>query len=418
MPLSIVCTGCGKNFSLPDTYAGRAGKCTKCGTSLVVPSVAALHDLGVSGEQLDAFENAPPPPAQVAAPRAAQPAKVTIDKAIGGYQIQGKLGDDKSTVFLARSPEGKTVALKILPRQVTAKSPNAGKRFLREARSLFNLAHPNVVTILDAGEELGTLYLAMEYFEGRTLRAVMAEEGGRLSEPEALRIATQVARGMAHLEKHKLVHRNVKPDHVLVGKDGLVKLVGLGLVKASEEASEGEAELTGLGTLVGTPHYMSPEQARGDRVYNAGTDMFSLGVTLYEVLAGEVPWTGKSPMAVLQAISKTPPPPLAQKNPAVSPATVLVVEKLLAKNPEERYPTTDVLVRDLQAIAELELEAGKPPSFRAGGAGQAGGGSGSKQISREAPVGPIPFPPALLLVLGFVAIALIAGVVVFLAMRI
>src|SRR5206468_3352738 len=107
------------------------------------------------------------------------------------------------------------VALKILPGEITAKSPTAGKRFLREARSLFSLVDKNVVTVLDAGEELGTLYLAMEYFEGRTLRAVAAEHGGQIREPDALRIATQIARGLAHLEKNKLVHRNVKPDHVL-----------------------------------------------------------------------------------------------------------------------------------------------------------------------------------------------------------
>ncbi|MBI3723186.1 serine/threonine protein kinase [bacterium] len=344
------------------------------------------------------------------------PRNVTVGNKIAGYKIESKLGDDKSRVFLAVSPQGKNVALKILPPEVTAKSPNAGKRFLREARSLFSLVHENVVTVLDAGEDVGTLYLAMEYFEGKTLRALAAEQGGRMSEPDALRIATQVARGLAHLEKNKLVHRNIKPDHVLVGAGGLVKLVGLGLVKASEEKSEREADLTGMGTLVGTPHYMAPEQARGEQVYNAGTDMFSLGVTLYEVLAGEVPWKGERPMAVLGAISKTPPPPLVSKNPAVSPATVLVVEKLLAKTAEGRYPTTDVLVLDLVAIAEVKLEAGKPPSFT--GKSTAPSGARAKAASREgADAGPAPGDSTrvALLAAGVVALAVIAVALIVLA---
>jgi serine/threonine protein kinase len=358
--LTVNCTACGKSFTVPDHYAGRAGKCTKCGAPMTVPAAGAPPSLNpamlASEDQMSEFEKAP-------APAAAKP--VSLGNSLAGYKLLKKLGDAKSMVVLADAPTGGNVALKVLPAAVVAKSPTAAKRFLRESRSLFGLAHPNVVSLLDAGEDVGSYYLAMEYFEGRPLRDVISEKG-KVPEPEALKLARQVASGIGHLEKHKLVHRNVRPEHILVNASGAVKIVGLGLVRSAEE--DDSAPVTMQGMFVGVPQYMAPECATGQGEVDSRADFFSLGVTLYEMLAGQVPWTDKSPLKTLQMIRTAPPPPLLEKNPGVSPATALVVEKLLSKDPAARYQSAGALVSDLEAIERLELVDGKPPSFVAGGA--------------------------------------------------
>src|SRR5437763_724323 len=145
MPFTVTCASCKKQFQVADQYAGRAGKCTQCGAPMQVPAAGAPMQVPATGGEGSLGT-------------------------LAGYKLLRKLGDSKSTVVLADSPQGQRIALKVLPQESVSKMPVAAKRFLRESRSLFGLAHPNVVGMLDAGEELGNLYLAMEYFEGRTLR--------------------------------------------------------------------------------------------------------------------------------------------------------------------------------------------------------------------------------------------------------
>jgi serine/threonine-protein kinase len=355
MPISVTCGACKKQFSVPDHYAGKTGKCTQCGAPILAPSAPSFG----SDDQLGSFEGSPPPPQQQVVKTG-----LSLGSTIAGYKLQKRLGADKtSSVFLAQGPKG-PVALKVLPPEITAKSPNAAKRFLRESRSLFGLDNRNVVSILDAGEELGTLYLAMELFSGRTVRDLMAERGGKVPPAEALDVTLQVARGLDFFNSQKLVHRNLKPEHVLVGGDGQVKIVGLGLVK-SEEPGDDAAPLTMKGVAVGTPAYMSPEQGRGDPELDIRTDLWSLGITLYEMLAGEVPWFHKQPLRLFSMVENDPIPPLREKNPTVSPTVELVIEKLLRKKREDRYQTPLEVVADLEAIASGNLVQGKPPSFTA-----------------------------------------------------
>lgn len=305
--------------------------------------------------------------------------QVTIGRELGDYEIVQKLGGDKSTVFAAKSPKG-MVALKVMPHAIISQSPTTGKRFLREARSLFGLTHPNVIKCLDAGEELGTYFLAVEGLSGKDLERLLAESGGMLPEPRAIELALQAAKGLGYLAERSLVHRNVKPEHLFVTADGTVKLVGLGLVR---EAEGGGGALTMKGKIVGTPQYMSPEQARGEDL-DVRADLYSLGITLYRMLCGKLPFDHKVPTRVLQMLAADPPPPLQQQNPQVGNATAAVVEKLLAKEADDRYQTAADLVEDLEAIRDQQLVAGVPPviareaSQRASGTGPAASSKGGK----------------------------------------
>ncbi|MCA8925500.1 MAG: serine/threonine protein kinase [Planctomycetes bacterium] len=279
----------------------------------------------------------------------AQP--IAIGRTIAGYDLVKKLGSSQSSVFLARSPQGAAVALKILPQQLVSRSPSAGKRFLREARALFGLAHPNVVRMLDAGEELGTYYLAMEYFEGPTAQELLAQRGGRIEEALVYRLAGQAARGLACLHQRGLVHRNVKPEHLLINRAGELKLIGLGLVRESED--EGPNRVTMKGAILGSPQYMAPEQARGQEL-DGRSDLYSLGVAIYELVSGTVPFPDKSPARVLQRLSQEVPPPLRDRNPNASAQLERLVARLLAKLPDERYADAGAVADDLESLSRGE----------------------------------------------------------------
>jgi serine/threonine-protein kinase len=355
MAITVSCGSCKKQFSVPDHYAGKTGKCTQCGAAILAPSAPSM----ASEEQLVTFGS-----------DGKVKAAIGIGSALGAYKLQKKLGPETSTVFLAQGPKG-PCAVKVLPQAMTQKSPTAAKRFLREARTLFGLEHPNVASVLDAGDELGTLFLAMELFSGRTARDLMAERGGKVPPAEALGIALQVAKGLEHLHAQKLLHRNLMPEHILIGPDGGAKIVGLGLVKSEES----EQALTVKGMTMGTPQYMSPEQGRGETELDIRSDLWSLGITLYEMLGGAVPWNNKSALRVCSMAANDPLPPLREKNAQVSPTVVLVIEKLLAKKKEERYQSPTELIVDLQAIQDGTLVQGKPPSFTAAAPATAPGGT-------------------------------------------
>jgi serine/threonine-protein kinase len=278
---------------------------------------------------------------------------------LGAYTLGARLGDEKSSVYQANGPKG-ACAVKILPQQVAESSPTAGKRFLREARSLFGLEHPNLVRSFDAGEELGTYFLAMDYVQGQTLADVLRNAGGKLSEVDALKVMTQVARAVAALQEKGLVHRNIKPAHILVDQQRMVKLVGMGLIRSSGDAKE--AQVTGAGVIVGTPQYMSPEQALAKDL-DSRSDLYSLGVSLYECLAGEPPFYDKVPSRVVARLVKEEVPHVHTKAPEVTQALAAVLERLLAKDPGDRYEEAEDVVGDLEAIQTNRLENGLPPSF-------------------------------------------------------
>ena len=261
-------------------------------------------------------------------------------RTVGRYTILSPLGrGGMGIVYRAHDPRlGRDVALKFLPPQLNL-SEGSEERLLEEARAAAALEHPNVCTVHEIGEtEDGRVFLAMPCYEGQSLTERLSK--GPLPVDEAVGIAAQIARGLSAAHARGIVHRDVKPGNVLLGQDGVVKLLDFGLAKAID------ATLTRPGIQPGTVGYMSPEQARGDPV-DARTDLWSLGVVLYEMLTGARPFRGGNDHAVLQAIRHDEPEPVEEQRPETPAALAAVVERLLRKNPAERYASAEALLADL-----------------------------------------------------------------------
>ena len=276
-----------------------------------------------------------------AIPRSARPADPDRSgETLGHYQLEAKIGEGgMGVVYAARDTKlGRSVALKLLPRAVTG-DPSRRKRLLREARAAAAITHPSIATIYEAGEIDGDVFLAMEKIEGRTLRAWIDEtEGGRVAIEEALRIIQAIADGLAQAHDKGIVHRDVKPENVMLMDGGAVKVLDFGLAKLGPTAPEqGESDLaTRAGGLLGTPSYMSPEQAKGHAVGPPG-DVFALGIVLYEMLTGKRPFVGVSAAEVFIAIDRDEPPLPSRVNPRVTIALERLVMRCLAKNPSRRF---------------------------------------------------------------------------------
>ncbi len=231
------------------------------------------------------------------------------DRMIAHYRLVSKLGEGgMGVVWRARDTRlDRDVALKTLPPDLVG-DPSRRERFIREAKAAAAVSHPNIAAIHDVGEADGVVYLAMELVEGRTLRQVASER--RLPIPRALGIAAQIAEGLGRAHREGIVHRDIKPDNVIVGESGHAKILDFGLarlrgVKEKEQADLAEREtvaaLTDEGQTVGTVPYMSPEQARG-KPTDGRSDLFSLGIVLYELVAGRLPFRGETKMDVMSAI--------------------------------------------------------------------------------------------------------------------
>ncbi|MFL6200563.1 MAG: serine/threonine-protein kinase, partial [Thermoanaerobaculia bacterium] len=234
------------------------------------------------------------------------------------------------------------VALKFLPPELT-RDPDAKARFLQEARAASSLDHPNICTIHEVGEtEDGQIYLAMPLYDGETLRKRI--ERGPLTIEDAIDLAEQIARGLSKAHRGGIVHRDVKPANLMVTGDGVVKILDFGLAKLA-----GAAAITRTGSSVGTPAYMSPEQSRGEEVDHR-TDLWSLGVVLYEMVAGRRPFRGDHEQAILYSLLHEDPVPLTQARPGTPTELEQIVEGLLAKDPAQRYPSADGAMGDLRAL--------------------------------------------------------------------
>ena len=274
-------------------------------------------------------------------------------RTLGSYQITEELGrGGMAVVYRAYQPSlNRYVAIKVLPPQLSFDQQFVD-RFQREARAAANLRHPNIVVIHDVGHHDGTYYIVMEYLEGRTLKELV-EQTGPLPPQRAARIVEQIAAALDYAHQRGFVHRDVKPANVFVGEGDRVTLTDFGIAKAASETEH----LTRTGTLMGTPEYMSPEQAEGGAVDHR-TDLYALGVVLYQMLVGHVPFRGTTPHAVLHNVIYEAPLPPRQFNPDLSPALEQVVLKAIAKQPGDRYQQGSALVKDLRrALAEPGTKA-------------------------------------------------------------
>jgi TolB-like protein len=266
---------------------------------------------------------------------------------IGGrYEVQSVAGrGGMGVVYKAQDTKLKrTVALKFLPHEWTADAA-ARERFIHEAQAASALDHPNICTIYEIEEtDDGRMYISMAFYEGESLRDRI--KSGPLKTEEAVDIAIQVGQGMAEAHQKGIVHRDIKPANILMTKDGAAKIVDFGLAKLA-----GRVQLTREGTTLGTVAYMSPEQARGDAV-DERTDIWSLGVVLYEMLSGKLPFKGEFEQTLIHSILKSDPEPITKSRKDLPPGLENIIAKALSKNPTARYRTMDELVEDLKAVAE------------------------------------------------------------------
>ena len=272
---------------------------------------------------------------------------------LGDFRLVAKLGaGGMGTVFKAEQVSKKRlVALKVMNKDLTAK-PGYVQRFHREARAMGKLDHPNLVRCFAAGEQFGFAYLAMEFIDGGSLQDRLAN--GPLSVSEAVTVVIDVANGLQAAHEIGLVHRDVKPDNILITKAGVPKVTDLGLAKAADEESSG---LTQTGIGIGTPLYASPEQVRDAKTVDARSDVYSLGCVLYACLVGRPPFVADSLLGMITAKEKGSYVPASVAKPGVPTALDRVLSKMLAKVPDHRYDSCALVAQELTWCG---LTAGPP----------------------------------------------------------
>ena len=263
----------------------------------------------------------------------------------GRYKIIRKLGSGgMANVYLAEDQElGRRVAIKILNER-HANDEQFVDRFRREAKHAAGLSHPNIVAIYDRGEAEGTYYIAMEYLDGRSLKELIVARG-----PAPVHVAIDYARkildALRFSHRNGIVHRDIKPHNVIVDAEGRVKVTDFGIARA------GTSQMTEVGSIIGTAQYLSPEQAKGAPV-DQTSDLYSVGIVLYELLTGKVPFTGDSPVEIaMKHISAIPEPPSSLR-PDIPEDLDLIVLRALGKTPEERYPSAEEMDKDLARVAQ------------------------------------------------------------------
>ncbi len=266
---------------------------------------------------------------------------------LGRYIIQEEIGKGgMGIVYRAYDPEiDRKLALKVL-RADMAEDEEIVQRFLREAKAAGRLAHPNIVTVYDVGEDGGMPFIAMEFLSGISLEEMIKQ--GPLPLRDALRFSGQIAHALHYAHREGVVHRDIKPSNIIVGGDGQVKITDFGIARVQDISS---SEQTRTGQILGTPTYMSPEQVQGKKV-NGSADLFSLGVILYEMISGERPFRNDSIVSLFHAILNEQPVPLSRKMPGVPEQVDHIVSKALEKDPAKRYATGEEFARALSGFSE------------------------------------------------------------------
>jgi len=296
----------------------------------------------------------------------------------GRYRLEAKLGSGgMSTVYLASDDTlDRPVAVKVMHREMSEQEDQL-QRFRQEARAVAKLTHPNVVSVIDAGEDGGYPYIVFEYIKGETLKQRIGRVGA-LDTQEAIAYAIEVARGLSVAHARNMVHRDIKPQNVLIDEEGRAKLTDFGISRQLEQDG-----VTATGRVLGTTDYVAPEQAMGKAV-DPRSDVYSLGVVLYEMLVGQVPFHADSQVGVAMKHVNEELPDVQRRRPEASAAVALVVERATAKNPDERYQTIAEMIDDLETALEVEaaragsttgeatsvLDAVPPPERKLSGRGR------------------------------------------------
>jgi serine/threonine protein kinase len=265
-------------------------------------------------------------------------------KKLGRYEIVGELGKGAmGVVYCARDPLlDRTVAIKTVNMELAQDEMTEYEaRFYQEAKAAGGLNHPNIVIIYDIGKTGNIAYMAMELLQGKELKTLLAG-GGQLPVPFALDVAAQVAEGLAYAHEHGIVHRDIKPANIMIVRSELVKITDFGIARMRSANVQ-----TQVGIVLGSPRYMSPEQVAGKRA-ESRSDVFSLGIILYEMVTGKPPFNGEDVTSVMFQILNFVPPPPSTVNSEVPEMLDLIVAKALAKTPADRYATSRELAADLR----------------------------------------------------------------------
>ena len=348
-----------------------------------------LHSYGEAGSFMEA-----PAVASAAESLLGEQNKLVVGQLVKHYEIIAPIGEGgMGEVYLAKDTIlGRRVALKVLPEYV-GKDPDRLRRFKQEARSASTLNHPNVCVIHEIGEtDDGRPFIAMEHIEGVTLRQRMNERAMKLG--DALEIAIQVADALTAAHEAGIIHRDIKPENIMIRRDGYVKVFDFGLAKLTERRHSGaNATLSTLlvnsspGTVMGTAAYMSPEQARGVTV-DERTDIWSLGVVLYEMVSGRPPFVGQTPTDVVVAIVEKEPPTISQYLAAAPSELERIVRKALRKDTDERYQIVKEMAIDLRSLrkdleADSQLDRSIAPAATAGSRTASGSDLAEASRSRD-----------------------------------
>src|SRR6476660_2097701 len=274
------------------------------------------------------------------------------------YRLERELGrGGMATVYLAHDLKHKReVALKVLDAEVGTTVRFA--RFQREIDLVAGLVHPHIVPVFDSGDAVGRLWYVMPYVRGESLRARLEREGP-LPVPDALRIAREVAEALDYAHRQGVVHRDVKPENILL-VEGQALLADFGIARATAGAVTDHTR-TATGLILGTPAYMSPEQADAQVEIDGRSDVYSLGCGLYEMLAGSRPFAGRTPFAVIASRLRGPPPPLDQLRPGLPPQVGQVLARALALDPAQRFDTPGILARAVESACAQRLESAPLP---------------------------------------------------------
>ncbi len=266
---------------------------------------------------------------------------------IQNYRILARIGHGAmGSVFKALQVSmDRVVALKVLAPKY-GQNQKFVERFFREARAVAKLNHPNIIQGIDVGESNGIHYFAMEYVDGPTVGQLL-RRGGALDEARSVQVTLQTARALEHAQKHGLVHRDIKPDNIMLTRTGQAKLCDLGLAKVTRDDSP---DLSEVGVSMGTPNYISPEQARGDVDVDIRSDIYSLGATFFHMITGQVPFFSESAAVVIARHLNEPPRHPRELNPIISEQAAAVALRMLQKDRTRRYQTPSELAADLELL--------------------------------------------------------------------
>jgi len=298
---------------------------------------------------------------------------------LGNYRLLKKLGEGSmGSVYLAEDTVAqRSVAIKVLPKKFAADAEFLG-RFRREAKAMGKLNHENIVAAYNVGEEMGHHFYVMEYYEGESLDVTLKREKF-ISWDRAIDITSQIARGLRYAHEHNILHRDIKPANIFITKEGTAKILDLGLSKNIADAES--SFQTQSGRALGTPHYISPEQARGDKGIDGRADIYSLGASLYHLVTGQTPFQGPTSAVVLMKhVSEQIPNPqdIREETPD---AVVMMIQKMMAKSPEDRYLSCKELLADLERVSVGKMPADALDATRSSVAMRRGKGAPRRNVN-------------------------------------